>query len=93
MAVSGHVASLVTADLGVAESGGAEDACREVHWVSGSGPGRKRIRTNRKKKPCTPCGFGCSISATSAEEIASMWSFQWISYADCKSFRTGTGVR
>ena len=41
--VSGHVASLVTADLWVAESGGAEDACREVHWLSGSGPGRKRI--------------------------------------------------
>ena len=32
--VSGHVASLVTADLGVAENGGAEDASREVHWVS-----------------------------------------------------------
>ena len=35
--VSGHVASLVAADLGV------EGARREVHRVSGSGPGRKRI--------------------------------------------------
>ena len=32
--VSGHVACFVTADLGVAESGGAEDASREVHLVS-----------------------------------------------------------
>ena len=36
-------ASLVTADLRVAESAGTEDAWREVHCVSGSGPGRKRI--------------------------------------------------
>ena len=31
--VSGRVACQVTADLRVAESGGAEDASREVHWV------------------------------------------------------------
>ena len=43
--VSGRVASLVIADLRVAESGGAADASREV---SGSGPGRKRLRPNRK---------------------------------------------
>ena len=46
--VSGHVAGLVTAALRVAGSGRDEDASREVHWVSGSGPGRKRIRLNRK---------------------------------------------
>ena len=34
--VSARVASLVTADPGVAESGGAEVACREVLWVSSS---------------------------------------------------------
>ena len=48
MPVSGHVACLVTADLGVSENGGAEVSSREVHWVSSSGPGRKRIRLNRK---------------------------------------------
>ena len=40
---SGQVAGLVTADLGVAEDDGVEGAGGEVHWVSGSGPGRKRI--------------------------------------------------
>ena len=39
---------MVTADLGVAEGNGVEDARGEVHWVSGSGRGRKRIRLNRK---------------------------------------------
>ena len=53
----GHVASLVTADLGVPEGHGAEGACREVHWVSSSGPGRKRIRLNRKP-PAHLAGFG-----------------------------------
>ena len=54
--VSGHVASLVTADPRVAEGNGVEDARREVHWVSGSGPRQKQIRLNRKKT-CTPRGF------------------------------------
>ena len=31
--VSGHAAGLVTADLRDAESGGAEVASREVHWI------------------------------------------------------------
>ena len=55
--VSGHVASLVTADLEVAEGKGVEDASREVHWFSGSGPGRKRLRPNRKP-PAQLAGFG-----------------------------------
>ena len=46
--VSGHVASLVIADPGAADDGGAEDAIREVRWVSGSVPVRKRIRLNRE---------------------------------------------
>ena len=41
--VSGQVASLVAADSGVVEDIVAECVGREVHWVSGSGPGRKRI--------------------------------------------------
>ena len=83
--MSGHAASLVTADLGVAGSGEAEVACREVHWVSGSGPGRKRIRLNRQT-PCTPRGLCCSISATSVEEITSC-RLSVVSFADCKRRR------
>ena len=72
--MSGHAASLVTADLRVTESGGAEVSSREVHWVSSSGPGRKRIRLNRKKT-CAPRGCWYSISATGVEEIASCGAF------------------
>ena len=46
--VPGQVASLVAADSGVVQEIVAEDVGREVHWVTGSGPGRKRIRLNRK---------------------------------------------
>ena len=46
--VSGQVAWLVTADLGVADDDGVEGVGSEVCWVSGSGPGRKRIRLHRK---------------------------------------------
>ena len=46
--VSGHVARLVTANVGAVREVVAEGVGREVHWVSGSGPGRKRIRQNRK---------------------------------------------
>ena len=45
--VSGHVACLVTADHDVSGANGDEVSSREVHCVSGSGPG-KRIRLNRK---------------------------------------------
>ena len=44
----GHVAGLVAPDLGVVQEVVAEGASQEVHWVSGSGPRRKRIRLNRK---------------------------------------------
>ena len=67
--VPGQVASLVTANSGVVQEIVAEGVGREVHWVIGSGPGRKRIRLNRKT-PSTPRGFSCSISATCVEEIA-----------------------
>ena len=42
--VPGHVAGLVCAGVGAAGNGG----CEGVYWVSGSGPGRTRIRLNRK---------------------------------------------
>ena len=46
--MSGHVACLVTADHEVSGASGNEGSNRGVHWVGGSGPGRKRIRLNRK---------------------------------------------
>ena len=46
--VSGHAACLVTAETGVAEVVGNEVGEKEVSWVSGSGPGWKRIRLIRK---------------------------------------------
>ena len=68
--MSGHVACLVTADHEVSGAGGDEVSSREVHWVGGSGPGRKRIRLNRKN-PCTRRWFSDSMSSTGVEEIAS----------------------
>ena len=67
--VPGKVARMVTASSGVVQEVIAKDVEHGVHWVSGSGPGRKRIRLNRK--PCTPRGFSSSISATCLEEIES----------------------
>ena len=55
--MSGHVAGLVTANLGVAEGVGVEVGDREVHWVGGSGPGRNRIRLNRNP-PAHRAGLG-----------------------------------
>ena len=49
--VSGHVACLFTADLEVSGASGNEVSRREVHWVGGSGPDRKRIRLNRELPP------------------------------------------
>ena len=47
---SGQVARLVTGSVGAVQEVVADGACREVHWVSGSGPQRKRIRQNRKTR-------------------------------------------
>ena len=58
--VPGHVAGLIAAEIQVAQVDEVEVASREVHWVSGSGRGRKRIRSNRK----TPAHLvGLSIHA------------------------------
>ena len=46
--VSGQVARLITARSSDDREVVADGACWEVHWLSGSGPGRKRIRLNRK---------------------------------------------
>ena len=48
MPVAGQVASLVTAESGVVPEVIASDVDHGVYWVRGSGPGRKRIRLNRK---------------------------------------------
>ena len=46
--VSGHVDDLVAASIGAVQEVDVDGVGQEVHWVSGSGPGRKRIRLNRK---------------------------------------------
>ena len=46
--VPGRVVNLVTACVGAVREVIADGGCREVHWVGGSGPGRKRIRLDRK---------------------------------------------
>ena len=54
--VPGHVVDLVTANDGDGVEVLADGARQEVHWVSVSGPGRKRIRLNRKN-PAHLAGF------------------------------------
>ena len=51
--VPGYVVSLVTASVVAVQEAIVDGAGHEVLWVSGSGPGRKRIRLNRK----TPAHF------------------------------------
>ena len=46
--VSGHVARLVANYCEAAGGNGSEVSSSGVHWVGGSGPGRKRIRLNRQ---------------------------------------------
>ena len=46
--VSGHVVDLVTANVDAVREAFVDGAAQEVLWVGGSGPGRKRIRLNRK---------------------------------------------
>ena len=46
--VPGCVVDLVTACVGAVQEVVANGGCREVFWVRSSGPGRKRIRLNRK---------------------------------------------
>ena len=44
----GHVAGLIAAEVQVAQVDEVEVARREIHWISGSGLGRKRFPLNRK---------------------------------------------
>ena len=68
--VPGHVAGLITAEVQAAQVGEAEFARLGVDFVGISGPGRTRIRLNRKNKRiswdnlCTlvhVCGRGCIV--------------------------------
>ena len=52
----GHLVDLVTAVVGALPEAVAGGAFQAVHWVSGSGPQRKRIRLNRKT-PAHLAGF------------------------------------
>ena len=46
--VPGYVVNLVAASVGAGHRVAVDEVDRDVFWVSGSGPGRKRIRLNRK---------------------------------------------
>ena len=70
--VPGHAADLVHAGVGAEGDNGAEVGYEGVHWVCGSGHGRKRIRLNRKKNS-TPRWSFYAISATCMEEVALCW--------------------
>ena len=48
MAVTGSVGGLVAAYSDAGRTAAVDEVGRDVHWVSGSGSGRKRIRLNRK---------------------------------------------
>ena len=48
MPVSGHVVDLVTAEVGVVREAVVDGGAHGFFGLSGSGPGRKRIRQNRK---------------------------------------------
>ena len=73
--VSGHVFDLVAAGVGAVREVLVDGSGLKVHWVSGSGPGRKKIRLNRKFS-CTPRRVSGSISSTGLEEVASCRIFQ-----------------
>ena len=60
--VHGSVRSLVAAYSGADGKAAVDEVGRDVFWVSGSGPGRKRIRLI-KKNSCTPCGVRDSFSS------------------------------
>ena len=73
--VSGHVVDLVTAAADVCRDAVAGGAFQALHWVSGSGPQRKRIRPNRKT-PAHLAGFMVQISSKGLEEVVSCGTFQ-----------------
>ena len=47
--VPGHVAGLIAAEVQVAQVDEVQVARRDIHWISGCGPGRKRIRLTKKQ--------------------------------------------
>ena len=70
--------SVITAEVGVVGEAVVGCAAHQVSCVSGSGPGRKRIRLNRKNSS-THRGIYGSISSTCLEEVASCGAFQFLS--------------
>ena len=72
--------------LGPLEVVGVKVSIEEVHWVSGSGPGRKRIRLNRK----TPAHL---VGSSVVQSRPRVWKrlrhlgHSVVSYADCKRRR------
>ena len=69
----GHVAGLITAEVQAAQVDEVEVARRDVHWISGSGLGRKRIRLNQKKNPAHLVGRSMHARPRVMEEVALFW--------------------
>ena len=66
--VPGFVVNLVAAYEGAGRRAPVEEVGQGVHWVSGSGSGRKKNST-KQKKPCIPRWVCDSFSSTSMEEV------------------------
>ena len=84
--VPGHVAGLITAEVQVAQVE-VEVAGREVRWVSGCGPGRKRIRLNRKN-PAHLVGLSMHARPRVWKRLHCS-GYSGISGLDCKRRRCG----
>ena len=84
--VSGHVACLVTAESGVTEAVGVEVGGEGVWWVNGSGPGRKRLRLNRKN-PAHLAGVSVTQSRPRVWKRLRHAGHSFVPLADCKRRR------
>ena len=85
--VYGGVVDLVAAGSRVVLEAVADGACREVHWVSGSGPGRKRIRLNRKL-PAHLAGLVVQSRPRVMRRGCVMWGIQVFLFLDHKRRRS-----
>ena len=81
--VSGHAACRVTADSDVAEVVEVEVGGEGVCWVDGSGPGRKRIRLNRKP-PAHLAGVSVSQSRPRVWKRLRHVGHSFVPFADCE---------
>ena len=74
LSVPGSVVHLVAAYNGAGHRASVDEVGQGVHWVSGSGSGRKRNRLNTKNS-CTLRWVCDSFSSTGLEEVESLLTF------------------